>query len=162
MKKYLLWILTVTFFIFNCSSRPGNKPFLQQTDIFISGTDGHHTYRIPSIIATKKGTVLAIREGRKGGQDDSGNIDLVMKRSGDGGKRWSHLMVVWNDSQYWLNVHLQENPLDLREIPDPIPDEGEILLKVTTCGVCHTELDEIPARYSRTVCVQRIHFRFSD
>ncbi len=95
MKKYFLWVLTATFFIFNCSAN--NKPFLHQTDIFISGTDGYHTYRIPAIIATKKGTILAFCEGRKGGQSDSGDIDLVLKRSTNGGKSWSRLMIVWDD-----------------------------------------------------------------
>jgi len=37
-------------------------------------------------------------------------------------------------------------PLDLTELPVPIPEENEILLRVSTCGVCHTELDEIEGR----------------
>lgn len=37
-------------------------------------------------------------------------------------------------------------PLSLQHIPEPIPAEGEILIKVSTCGVCHTELDEIEGR----------------
>ena len=43
---------------------------------------------------------------------------------------------------------LSENkqPLVLRDLPAPIPAEGEILLQVTACGVCHTELDEIEGR----------------
>jgi len=43
---------------------------------------------------------------------------------------------------------LQENrtPLELVEWPDPRPGEGEILLRVSACGVCHTELDEIEGR----------------
>jgi propanol-preferring alcohol dehydrogenase len=36
--------------------------------------------------------------------------------------------------------------LNLQDVPDPIPDEGEILIRVSTCGVCHTELDEIEGR----------------
>ncbi len=38
------------------------------------------------------------------------------------------------------------DPLRLVELPDPRPGEGEILVKVSTCGVCHTELDEIEGR----------------
>ena len=38
------------------------------------------------------------------------------------------------------------NPLALRELPDPIPEEKEILIRVSACGVCHTELDEIEGR----------------
>lgn len=43
---------------------------------------------------------------------------------------------------------LEENqrPLELMELPDPVPAAGEILVKVATCGVCHTELDEIEGR----------------
>jgi propanol-preferring alcohol dehydrogenase len=38
------------------------------------------------------------------------------------------------------------NPLELVDMPDPVPGEGEIVLRVLTCGVCHTELDEIEGR----------------
>jgi len=43
---------------------------------------------------------------------------------------------------------LRENiiPLELRDVPKPRPAENELLLKVLTCGVCHTELDEIEGR----------------
>lgn len=43
---------------------------------------------------------------------------------------------------------LDENqtPLELAELPDPIPGQREILVKVSACGVCHTELDEIEGR----------------
>lgn len=38
------------------------------------------------------------------------------------------------------------NPLSLEDVPEPTPGEGEVLIKVAACGVCHTELDEIEAR----------------
>jgi len=43
---------------------------------------------------------------------------------------------------------LEENrsPLKLTDLPDPVPKEQEILVKVSRCGVCHTELDEIEGR----------------
>src|SRR5947209_595256 len=43
---------------------------------------------------------------------------------------------------------LSENATPLRsvDVPDPIPAEGELLIEVQTCGVCHTELDEIEGR----------------
>jgi len=37
-------------------------------------------------------------------------------------------------------------PLELIDMPEPVPKEGEILVKVSACGVCHTELDEIEGR----------------
>ena len=38
------------------------------------------------------------------------------------------------------------NPLQLADLPDPVPGPGEILVRVAACGVCHTELDEIEGR----------------
>jgi propanol-preferring alcohol dehydrogenase len=39
-----------------------------------------------------------------------------------------------------------ETPLELRDMPEPTPGEGQVLLEVAACGVCHTELDEIEGR----------------
>lgn len=71
----------------------------RQTDVYVSGTDGYHTYRIPSLIVTKKGTLLAFCEGRRTGRGDSGDIDLLVKRSKDGGKTWGKQHVIWDDDK---------------------------------------------------------------
>jgi len=44
------------------------------------------------------------------------------------------------------NLIENKKPLVLEDIPRPIPNENEVLVKVSTCGVCHTELDEIEGR----------------
>jgi alcohol dehydrogenase, propanol-preferring len=44
------------------------------------------------------------------------------------------------------NLSQTDKPLEPGELPDPLPGKGEILIKVKTCGVCHTELDEIEGR----------------
>ena len=44
------------------------------------------------------------------------------------------------------NLKQNQHPLELLDIPVPVPSANEILLKVSTCGVCHTELDEIEGR----------------
>jgi propanol-preferring alcohol dehydrogenase len=44
------------------------------------------------------------------------------------------------------DVKTNQTPLSLLSLPEPVPGEGEILLRVTRCGVCHTELDEIEGR----------------
>lgn len=41
---------------------------------------------------------------------------------------------------------IEEEPLKLKDLPDPVPGRAEILVKVSVCGVCHTELDEIEGR----------------
>ena len=43
---------------------------------------------------------------------------------------------------------VEEKPLELVDLPDPVPDSEQILVKVSACGVCHTELDEIEGRVS--------------
>ncbi len=44
------------------------------------------------------------------------------------------------------DLNEQPTPLTLTELPVPLPGEAEILIKVSACGVCHTELDEIEGR----------------
>jgi sialidase-1 len=61
---------------------------------FKAGDDGYFTYRIPSLITTSKGTLLAFCEGRKTTVDDDGNNDLVLRRSFDRGKTWGPLQLV--------------------------------------------------------------------
>ena len=65
--------------------------------VFAAGEDGYHTYRIPALLPTPQGTLLAFCEGRWNGRGDSGAIDLVVKRSDDEGAAWSPPRVVWRD-----------------------------------------------------------------
>lgn len=44
------------------------------------------------------------------------------------------------------NIRENNNPLDLINLPAPVPEDKQILVKVSACGVCHTELDEIEGR----------------
>ena len=66
--------------------------------LFVSGTDGYKSYRIPAIVTTTNGSLLAFCEGRKNNAADAGDIDLLVKRSTDGGRTWSAQQVIWNDS----------------------------------------------------------------
>jgi sialidase-1 len=67
------------------------------TALFTAGEGDYHTYRTPSLIVGPKGAVLAFCEGRKDGPGDTGDIDLVLRRSTDGGKTWGKLEVIWDD-----------------------------------------------------------------
>ncbi len=46
------------------------------------------------------------------------------------------------------DLEKSDRPLELSDLPKPKPKSGEVLLKILTCGVCHTELDEIEGRTS--------------
>lgn len=61
---------------------------------FQGGTDGYHTYRIPALTLTPSGVLLAFAEGRKTSGADHGDIDIVLRRSTDGGTTWGPLQVV--------------------------------------------------------------------
>lgn len=85
--RSLLLLVAFSFLALTCGAAP------VQTDLFVSGTEGYHTYRIPA----KDGTLLAFCEGRKSTGGDSGNIDLLLKRSMDGGATWGATQLVWDD-----------------------------------------------------------------
>lgn len=76
--------LAAAAFAFAAESRP----------VWRAGEGGYHTYRIPAVVRSKKGTLLAFCEGRRGGSSDSGDIDLLLKRSTDEGATWSETQVV--------------------------------------------------------------------
>jgi sialidase-1 len=76
---------------------PPPKPKPTGHALFVSGQEGSHTYRIPALAVTTRGTVLAFCEARRERNSDTGNIDLVVKRSTDNGRTWSGQTVIWDD-----------------------------------------------------------------
>jgi len=70
---------------------------LEQVTVFQQGESGYHTFRIPAIVQAADNSLLAFAEGRKNGSGDSGNIDLVLKRSQDGGKTWGALQLIQDE-----------------------------------------------------------------
>ncbi|MBQ7771746.1 MAG: exo-alpha-sialidase [Bacteroidales bacterium] len=67
------------------------------TIVFQKGENGFDTYRIPAMVQAQDGTILAFAEARKFNRSDTGDIDLVLKRSTDGGKTWGEIITVWDD-----------------------------------------------------------------
>jgi sialidase-1 len=88
------------------STGPGSADeILTHVDVFTSGTEGYHTFRIPAIETAPDGTLIAFAEARKYNSADPGfhgnDIDLVSKRSTDGGKTWSKLKVIDDPGERW-------------------------------------------------------------
>ena len=62
--------------------------------LFIHGTEGYNTFRIPALAVSSQGTLLAFCEGRRFDSHDTGDIDIVLKRSLDGGETWLPMQIV--------------------------------------------------------------------
>src|SRR5258707_9836880 len=92
MNRWLKFILSVFIAMTACHAAE-----LRQQELFGAGHDGYISYRIPSLIVTKRGALLAFCEGRKNSAADSSDIDLLLKRSSDAGKTWSQQQLLWDD-----------------------------------------------------------------
>jgi sialidase-1 len=64
------------------------EPLPEMTKVFPAGMNGVARYRIPGIVVSPKGTVLAYSEARKNGKSDWGEIEIHLRRSTDGGRTW--------------------------------------------------------------------------
>jgi sialidase-1 len=113
MKKIILMVL-ISSFIGNAGS--AQSGYLKKQVIYEANTDGYYIYRIPALVASPGGTLLAFCSARKGKGGDWDPIDIVLRRSMDGGKTWTPAKAI---------VHKNSLPCDN---PMPIVDfqTGEI------------------------------------
>jgi len=102
MKRLQLLLLAMTPLFGLCSRADESKTELQLTDVFVGGQDGYPAYRIPALIPTKRGSLLAFAEGRVNLRDHAEN-DIVMKRSTDGGATWGALQLIHDAGSNALN-----------------------------------------------------------
>lgn len=70
---------------------------LPHADVFVGGTGGYHTYRIPALVVSDEGTVLAFCEGRTHNARDHGDIDMMLRRSTDNGETWERMQLVYDE-----------------------------------------------------------------
>ena len=64
--------------------------------LFKQGEGDYACFRIPAVVTTNNGAILAFCEARKRSCSDTGDIDLVMKKSTDNGLTWSELKIIWD------------------------------------------------------------------
>ena len=81
------------------ASLKSGVPRFRETELFTSGAEGYHTFRIPSLVVAPDGTLLAICEGRKHGRSDYQSLNIVLKRSSDNGVTWGPLEVIAGDGE---------------------------------------------------------------
>ena len=68
--------------------------FFEEYNLYEAGDFGYHECRIPALLTTANGTILAFNEARKFTGSDSDQIDLFLRRSFDGGKYFEDVQVV--------------------------------------------------------------------
>ncbi|MGW0880411.1 sialidase family protein [Streptomyces sp. NPDC002671] len=109
---------------------------------FRSGHEGYASFRIPAVVATRAGTLLAFCEGRVGSASDHGHIDIVLKRSTDGGRTWGPLTVAARNGK-----NLAGNPAPV------VLDTGRILLvhiraaaTATEAAILHGQVSDADGR----------------
>lgn len=84
------------------SSTGGEAGGPEFSDVFLAGKDGFKSIRIPSVIVTQRGSILAFAEGRTDNADQAKNR-IVVKRSSDGGRSWGKIVVIAEDGDRSLN-----------------------------------------------------------
>ena len=70
----------------------------QETVVFERGEGGYYCIKIPALLTTAKGTLIAFGEGRMFSCSDFTWTDLIYKRSTDNGKTWSPLTILYSNS----------------------------------------------------------------
>lgn len=90
---YFLTVLSTCIFFIGCR----DKGFMEEHDVFIGGREGVSCFRIPSLVTTTKGTLIAVCDARKSKcYDAPNNIDIALKRSYDKGKTWTQTKFIAN------------------------------------------------------------------
>ena len=118
-----------------------------ETTVYRAGEGGYQSYRIPALIRSSKGTLLAFCEGRRNSAADSGDIDVILRRSFDQGKTWGPVQTV------------ADMGTDTVGNPAPVVDRktGAILLLLTSNpgSVTERQINSGTAPAGRSVWVVR-------
>ena len=83
--RLFLMAVTLLTSVYRCTA----ATFPEKTILFEEQTDGFVLYRIPGVVVTARGTVLAYCEARKYRTADRGEIEIHLRRSTDKGCTWS-------------------------------------------------------------------------
>jgi Neuraminidase (sialidase) len=123
----------------------GQIPLFEETEVFVGGQDDINTYRIPSVICTKKGTVLVFCEGRRDNSQDGSPTHLVLKRSlsNTGPMMPPQHSVAENRSRQrnmtWLPIQVLIKSNNGEAYMNPVPvidnNDGTIFLLLNKCSV---------------------------
>lgn len=118
-RLFILFVLCLPIVLFAQSNKG--------ITVFQSGTEGYQSFRIPAIINLPNGSLLAFAEGRVNGGADFGHVNIVMKKSKDEGRTWSHLQIVATNKKLQAG-----NAAPVIDLTDPHYPKGRIFLFYNT------------------------------
>jgi len=119
---------TLVLFVMLLSFSFSSKLMAQKdVPVFVSGEEGHKSYRIPAIISLPNGNLLAIAEGRVHHAGDFGDVNIVQKISTDKGKTWGALTTIVDYDKLQAG-----NPAPVVDLTDPAYPKGRIFLFYNT------------------------------
>lgn len=121
-------LLVYTMLLGLISAAVAAEPKLDKFDLFTANEGGYPLYRIPGIVVTAQGSLVAYCEARKS-RGDWGHIDILVRRSTDGGATWS----------VPLKMPLPEGPLERNSaaVAQGLGKPGEITLNNPVALVDH-------------------------
>ena len=102
LNRHLLPLAFPTVVLCTAALAADPEPLFDKQDVFVSGRENTHTFRIPALVKTKSGAILALCEARRAGRSDHGDIDLVLRRSEDDGRSWSGMRVLANNGSHTM------------------------------------------------------------
>lgn len=112
-----------------------SEGLLEKSDLYVAGQGGYQSYRIPALVVTSKGTLLALCEARRDARGDWGAIDILLRRSTDGGKSWSEPRKIAD-----VSGPLNKNPLALAQKlgnPNLVTQNNPLLIADAKTGAIH-------------------------
>ena len=117
----------------------------EEQDLFKAGEAGYSRYRIPALVVSAKGTILAFTEARKGKGSDTDEIDLALRRSFDHGKTWEPMRIIADDGGRTVNQPTPVLDRDTGTIWLPFCKDNRqvFVMKSTDDGVTWSEPVEI-------------------
>ena len=101
-------VLCINYHVTQTAESLQTPPFMR-VEVYTAGDLGYECFRIPSLLFTSKGTLLAFAEGRglhSKSCADRGDVHIVLKRSTDNGKSWSSLTVVHMETNHTIGDYL--------------------------------------------------------
>lgn len=107
----------------------------REVTVFRNGENGYQCYRIPAIVKAPDGSLLAFAEGRRTNCGDFGDVDIVLRKSTDGGKTWGvHSLVVD------FGTNQAGNPAPVFDLTDTRYPKGRLFLIYNTGTASENEV----------------------